>query len=233
MHWRGFGRGVLPFLLTLLLLVVECPGVQSAPPPAQPVNITAFFDGLVGEWIGSYAQSNGKTQAPTKYFHAVVKATGLTTYESVFEYYRINEDTRKTELVGSSRMATTIAPDGTATNVITGNGAVLINKQENPESHQFSETLRMTSVGILQGLGTGSIDVNGSSGKVTNYASTWSMHAGSFRITQQIKVRFRVLFFSQVYNINTDFTGSRGSDIMGLINASEGHANHADGTTGH
>jgi len=216
-----------------LVLAVWRPGVGATQQSDQPADINRFFDGLVGEWIGTFAQANGKVQAPTKYFHAVVTVSGPASYKSVFEYYRIDEKTHKPVQAGISQMITSIDPDGTATNVIIGKGDVIINDEETPETHQFSETLRMTSLGVLQGLGKGSIKANGQNGKVSNYASTWTMHAGSFRIVQQIRVTFRVLFFSWGTNISTDFTGSRGSDIMGLISTSEEKANHAPPKSDH
>ena len=149
MHLRRFGPGLFLILVAVLVLTVLRLGVAYTQQPAQPVDINHFFDRLVGEWIGTFAQSNGKVQAHTKYFHAVVTATGPASYKSVFEYYRIDEKTHKPVQSGVSQMITSIAPDGTATNVITGKGDVLINDEETPETHQFSETLRMTSLGVV------------------------------------------------------------------------------------
>jgi hypothetical protein len=91
----------------------------------------------------------------------------------------------------------------------------------------------MSSPNVLQGSGTGSIKVDdsqsgsgrGRDGKVVQYANTWSMSDRVLRITQQFKVRFKVLLFGRTYSIAMDHTLRRGSDIMGLIRKAEGHAN--------
>jgi len=227
--------GVLLIVVPLLLLAALHASVINAQPPAHSGNIAGFFHELVGEWIGSYTQYNGKTKAPTKYFHAVVKELSPDAYASVFEYYRIDPKTHKPAEAGVSRMKTSISPDGKAINTITGNGDVLIdNETTSPEKHQFTEILHLASAGELQGEGTGRIDVRGMpNGKVTNYASTWTESVGSFRIAQQLKVEFRVLFFAKIFNISTDCTGSRGSDVMSLINATGKNADHAGATPGH
>ena len=241
MHMRRWGTGMMLVLAALLLLAVLRAGVGQTHPSGQPTDINSFFHGLIGEWVGTFKQSTDNKQAPDKYFHAVVKATGPNAYETVFEYYRIDPKTKKPVQAGTSRMQTSIAANGTATNTITGTGDVLIDSSTtSPEKHQFTETLRMPSAGVMHGQGTGTINVSKTpagvtkNGKVTSYASTWTMNAGSFRIVQQIKVKFKVLlFFSKTFDIHTDFTGSRGSNILVLIKTAELNAGHAGTTTGH
>ena len=198
----------------------------------KPGDTNSFLHEMVGDWIGTFDQSTDQVNASTKYFHARARQTGPDSYETVFEYYKLDPETRQPVDAGRSSMATRITPDGTVTNTIAGNGDVLINvKTLRSEQHQFSEVLQMSSPDVLQGSGSGSIKVSsaqsgsGRDGKVVQYASTWSMSNGILRITQQFKVKFKVLFFARTYSITMDHTIRRGSDIMGLIRKAGGNAN--------
>jgi hypothetical protein len=213
--------------VALTLVVISTIG--HAQPVAQSGDVRGFIHNLVGEWIGNYDQFTGGKKADTKYFHAIIKQSGPDTYQTDFEYYRLEEHTGKPIKVGESIMTTTLASDGTATNNIVGKGDVRIDpKTSKPEQHDLSEVLRVSPTGGLQGSGSGRISVSGmtlgmgKNGKVTDYRSAWTMKNGALEISQELKVKFKVLLFSKSFVITAQFTGNRGSDITGLMKRAAG-----------
>jgi len=88
----------IALILTLMASAVGCaqpaaPPSGVAQPSAPPASVGSFLDSLVGEWIGTCVQSTDGKAAGNKYFHAVIKQPGPDTYETVFEYYRLDEQT--------------------------------------------------------------------------------------------------------------------------------------------
>jgi hypothetical protein len=108
-------------LVIALVTAVVSPGIGQAL-PADPGAIERFFHSMVGEWIGTLDQSTDQVKAPIKYFHALVKRTGPDSYKTVFEYYKLDPETREPVDAGTSIMVTRIAPGGSGTNTITGPG---------------------------------------------------------------------------------------------------------------
>ena len=216
---RAFIASAVVFVVALIASTVGYPQ-----PAAETNDVMGFIHSLIGEWIGTYEQFTNGGRAETKYFHAVIKESGPDTYQTVFEYYRLDEQTGAPIRVGESSMTTRIASDGTATNSITGKGQVLIDpKTSKPEQHNLSEVLRVSPSGGLQGSGSGRIRVSGltlgmgKNGKVKDYRSAWTMSNGALKISQQLKVKFRLLVFSKSFVITAEFTGNRGSDIAALM----------------
>lgn len=208
----------------ILAIAISVAGYSQ--PSAPPGDIAGFFHEIIGDWIGTVEQYTNGTKVDTRYFHGVVKQTSPDTYETLFEYYRLDKKTHAPVQVGMTSMATRIAPEGTATNTITGKGDVFISpKASKPEEHQLSEVLRMSPSGSLEGKGSGKISVGGmvlgtgKNGKVTDYTSAWVLNNGALSITEQLRATFRVLFFAKHYDIVDDFKAKRGSDIMGLMNS--------------
>jgi hypothetical protein len=194
---------------------------------ALPMYIEAFFHEIVGDWIGTVEQYTDGIKADTKYFHGVVKQTSPETFETLFEYYRIDKGTHAPVQVGVTSMTTKITPEHTAINIITGKGDVFISsKSSEPEEHQLSEILRMCPSGRLKGKGSGKISVGGMApgkgrnGEISDYTMTWSLNNGILNITEQLKVTFRILFLAKHYDIVDDFKAKRGSDVMGLMESS-------------
>jgi len=221
------------FALVLVLALIAS-AIGYAQPTAPPASIGSFFRGLVGEWIGTCVQSTDGKATDNKYFHAIIKQSGPDTHETVFEYYRLNQQTGAPIKVGATTMATKVAADGTATNRITGKADVLINPTTlKPEQHDLSEVLRVSPSGGLEGRGSGSIKVSGmllglgKNGKVRNYHSTWSQSNGVLRISQHLAVKFKVLFFSKTFTIIADYTARPGSDIVGLMKSAKDNASRA------
>lgn len=206
-------------IVPILAIVTSVAGYSQ--PPAPPRDIAGFFHEIVGEWIGTVEQYTDGIKADTKYFHGVVTQISPDTYETLFEYYRLDKKTHAPVQVGVTSMTTRIAPQGTATNTITGKGDVFISpKASKPEEHQLSEVLYMSPSGRLEGKGSGKISVGGKNGKVSDYTSTWALNNGVLSMTEQLRVAFRALFFfTRHYDIVFDFKAKRGSDITGLINS--------------
>ena len=212
----------------------SAPPTVAAEPGGAPDNVASFLHGLVGEWVGTCVQSTNAKAAENKYFHAVIKQTGPDGYETVFEYYRLDPQTGAPIKVGATTMSTTVAPDGTATNRITGKADVLIDPTtRKPEQHDLSEVLRVSPAGGLEGTGSGTIKVSGmplgagKSGRVREYHSTWSQRNGVLSMHQRLNAKFRVLFFSKSFAIIADYTARRGSDIAGLMKRASDYARGA------
>lgn len=225
---------MLVILAAFLMLTLITSRAGRAQANAPPNNVGSFIHSLIGEWVGTCVQSTDGKATDNKYFHAVIKQSGPDTYETVFEYYRLDPQTGATIKVGTTAMATTVAADGAATNRITGKADILIDpKTLKPEQHDLSEVLRVSPAGGLEGTGSGSIKVSGlplglgKNGKVQDYRSTWSQSNGVLSISQHLKVKFKVLFFSKRFTIIADYTARPGSDIVGLMKRAENNANRA------
>ena len=223
--------GALAILLAVAAITPNLGWAQSA---GQSGDAGGFIRKLTGEWVGTYEQYTNGKKADTKYCHAIVKQSGPDAYVTVMEYYRLDAQTGAPVKIGQSTMTTEIAPDGTATNSITGKGTVFIDpKTQKPEEHDLTEALRVSGNGGLEGAGTGKISVSGmalglgKNGDVRDSRSAWSMNNGVLKISQDLKVSFKVLLFSKSFDVRATFTAKRGSDISGLMmaakDASPGH----------
>ena len=202
-----------------------------------PVSVADFLHSLVGEWIGTCIQSTDGQATDNKYFHAIIKQSDLNTYETVFEYYRINPQTGAPIKVGVTTITTKVSLDGTATNTITGQADVFIDPTTlEPEQHDLSEVLHVSPAGGLEGTGSGTIKVSGmplgagKSGQVREYHSTWSQSNGVLSMTQHFDVKFKVLFFSKSFTIVAGYTAQRGRDIVGLMKSAFANATRVNGT---
>ena len=213
-------------VLPILTLIATTGGQaqDGSRPPHPSGGVGEFIHSLVGEWSGTYVEFTDGLKADDKYFHAVIRQSGYGTYESRFNYYRLDPKTGVPIKVGNSIMTTKIAPDGTATNSVTGDSQVLIKPDTyKPEQHDLSEVLRVSPAGGLQGMGSGSINVSGmllgagKHGKVGDYRSAWSQSNRVLTITQALNIKFKVLFFSQSFSIVAKFTARPGSDLAGLM----------------
>jgi len=229
---------MLVTLVAFLMLTVITPRAGHAQPNAPPDSVGSFIHSLIGEWVGICVQSTDGKATDNKYFHAVIKQSSPDSYETVFEYYRLDPKTGATIKVGATTMATRIAADGTASNRITGKADILIDpKTLRPEQHSLSEVLRASRSGGLEGTGSGSINVSGmplglgKNGRVQDYHSTWSQSNGVLSMSQHLKVRFMVLLFSRRFTIIADYTARHGSDIVGLMKSAKDNANRAAGAS--
>lgn len=191
---------------------------------ASAPDVRSFFHSLAGDWIGTCEQSTDGKQADNKYFHATVRQAGPNSFESRFDYYRLDERTGSPIKIGTSTMTTTVAADGTVKNSVTGSGQVRIDKDTTkPQEHQLCEVLTMSSTGGLTGKGTGTIKVSGmplglgKNGKVKDDHSTWSLCDGVLRISQRLKIGFSAFLMSKSFTVAANFTAKRGSDVVALM----------------
>ncbi len=211
---------VMAAAVGLVLAIAAVSFAQPASPSATAMQ--SFFRSLTGEWIGTCAQSTDGQQAENKYFHAVIKQVDANTFDTKFDYYRLDQKTGAPIKIGISGMTTTIKPDGTATNNITGSGQVMVDKKPKDQKHNMSETLT-ASGGTISGQGKGKISVSGlpfgvgKNGKVDKSLSSWTMKNGALSISQKLKVGFKALFVKKGFSINADFTAKRGSDVVALM----------------
>jgi len=197
-------------------------------PASASSGIEGFFEKLPGDWVGTVAQPTDGKFAETKYFHVATKQLSPDLYETVFTYYRLDAKTGAPVLAGVSGMETKINAAGTATNILTGKGDILVDvNTRKPESHELTEVLHTSPAGGLQGTGNGSINVSGmllglgKNGTVQGYSSTWILSNDVLKISQRFKVRFKAFLFGKTFTIATDYTAKRGSDIIGLMNSAE------------
>jgi len=192
----------------------------SSSPPGNPGD---FFRGIVGEWIGTCEQSTDGEQAENKYFHAVVTQVDANTFESRFKYYRWDKETGSPLHVGDATIVTTVEPDGSATNRISGRGTILVHDKPQTQQHEMLEVVTSTSADSLQSRGSGKIQVSGmpfglgKNGRIRDAECTWSLNNGVLTIQQTLKAEFRILFFKRVFTVRAQYTAMRGSDIVGLM----------------
>lgn len=203
----------------IVIWTLLCPAVAY---PAE--NVGEFFRSIAGEWIGICTQSTNSEQAPDKYFHARIAETNTGSFESSFEYYRLDKDSGKLTKVGEETILTSIKPDGTAECKITGKGSVLVNDQPKNQEHEFDEMLA-TAGEELQGHGSGKISVSGiplglgKNGKIQNSRSAWNLKDDILIISQNITISFRALLFTKKYDLEATYTARRGSDVASLLTA--------------
>lgn len=182
-----------------------------------------FFRGITGDWIGVCEQKTDGEQAEDKYFRATVSVLSDDTFDTRFEYFRLDEKTGDLLSIGSATIITTLEPDGTAVNEITGQGTVMVNDKPKNQRHELQELLTVNGNGTLEGLGTGRIEVSemplgiGKNGKVQSAKSTWEMKDGVLNIQQSIRVGFRALIFTKHFDITANYTAQRGTDVASLI----------------
>jgi hypothetical protein len=163
-----------------------------------------------------------------------VAQTSPDSYKTTFKYYTLDPATGNLADAGTSSMTTTIAPDGTGTNMMIGEGEVVMDDAGDPkwEQHQFSEILALASPDTLQGSGIGTVVVSksaeeegGQKGKIVKYASTWEVNDSQWKITQQFQVKFKAFVFRKTYTITMNHEVRKGSDIMDLFKDADGKVN--------
>lgn len=204
----------------LVLAAVSALCSQLGPPQASA---GAFFASAVGEWVGMCEQTTDGDAADDKYFRAVVTKVDEDTFESRFEYYRFDREAGAPLRVGDMLVRTTVNPDGTAVNTVTGQGTVLVDYDPKPQEYELSEVLTCTGPNSLEGRGSGRVKVGGlpfglgKNGRISEAESTWSLADGVMTVHQSLKAGFRVLFFTKSFHIEAYYTAERGSDVAALI----------------
>jgi len=209
-----------------IILIMALASTGFAQQANQPANISAIFNSMSGDWIGTVAQSTNGKPADTKYFHLSVQEKDPNTYVTQMEYYRIDKQTGEPVQNGASTLTTQIVSPSEATNTLTGKGDILITPDDRkPETHNLAETVTLTPSGEMQGTGSGSISVSGmplglgKNGKVSGYSSTWSVNNNTLKLSQELQVEFRFLLIKKTFDITANYTATRGTDIMTLVRA--------------
>ena len=193
------------------------------PFPSSHSSMRDFFCAIVGEWIGTCKQTTNAEQAETKYFHGVVEQLDPDTFESKFQYYRLDKETGDALSAGETTVITTLQPDGAATSKMTGKGEVLINNKPKNQEHELTEVVKCVDDGRLEGEGSGVIRVSGmplglgKKGKVRKAESSWSLDNGVLTIYQSLNVRFSILFLKKSFDVTAHYTATRGSDVASLM----------------
>lgn len=182
----------------------------------------SFFTGITGEWVGTCLQSTNGKQADNKYFHAVIKQVSASTFNSSFEYYRIDDTSHNPIKIGTSSIITTIGPNGIAQNQISGKGIMMVDYKPKEQTHNFKETLTVASNGLL-GQGSGSLSVSGmpfglgKNGRISKATSAWTFDGNNLTIRQTITAGFKALFFSKNFDVVAQYTAKRGSNLASIM----------------
>jgi hypothetical protein len=207
----------------VMVMVFAISSVACAQVAAPQCSTSEFYHKIVGEWIGVCEQTTDGERAGDKYFHVAIVKTGGNTFESHFEYYRLDPKNGSPVRAGESKVVTTIGQDGLACSRITGSGSVLVYQSPKMQHHELQETVKAVSETSLRGEGTGTISVSGmpfglgKNGKVTGTKSTWTFSNGTLSIHQTLKVGFRALFIKKSFDVVANYTAKRGVDVATLM----------------
>lgn len=213
------GAAAIRLALGLALVISAACWAQ----PSPQGDSAEFFRSVVGEWIGICEQSTDGEQADNKYFRAVIRQIDDKSFNGEFTYYRYDEATRSPLHIGDATILSTIEPDGTVRNEITGRGTMLVDERPKPQEHEIVEVLSRADDGSLTGRMDGRISVGdlpfglGKNGRIYDGRSTWSLDDGVLTIHQSLRAGFRVLFFSKCFTVVAHSTARRGSDVVSLM----------------
>ncbi|MHB9037854.1 MAG: hypothetical protein ACYC64_14445 [Armatimonadota bacterium] len=218
--FRITGRAAVAVLVLSLILSGLCLA-QTA--PAAKSDVTGFFRGITGEWVGTCVQSTNGEKAEDKYFHVIINEVAPGTFDSRFECFRYDDESGNPLKIGEATIMTKVALDGSAECKINGKGVVLVNDQPKNQEHEVLESLNSAASGGLQGKGIGKISVFGmplglgKNGKVEESRSTWTVNDGVLTINQKISVGFRALFITKKFDVEARYVAHRGSDLASLM----------------
>ena len=203
--------------LTVLLLLLTNKSY------AQPEHARKFLKSLCGEWIGMWDHTTNGQKADTKYFHLQITEVDENRFESVFKYYRFDTVTNTLVQYGETTVSSTVEANGSITNQIRGEGTVLVDNKQKPQTHDLTETLTEIGEGTWVGLGSGKLEVDdlpfgiGKNGKVHEVTSTWTLNNDTLTITESLSAQFRFLFFTKDFVIEAHAKAQRGNNLASLI----------------
>jgi hypothetical protein len=213
----------LPAALGAALLLSAAGNTPAqAPPSPAPASSERFFTALVGEWVGTAEQRVNGQEPLRRFFHLVVRRRDARTFETGFRYYRPNAKTGALEEAGSEQGTSTLDPDGTVQRSMEGKGTVLVDYRPKPESHSATGRARPTAAGGLEGEASGKIDVQGlpfglgRHGTIESAREEWSVADGALSGRTAIVARFRALFTSRRFKVESTCRAERGADVSGL-----------------
>ena len=203
------------------LLLASCTIVSAQSPSSQTAR--DLMKSAVGDWIGTCDQTTDGDETESKYFHAKVRQTDECAFRTEFGYYRADPGTGAPVRAGSATMISTIRPDGTVKNSVTGEGSMYVFDQLKPQKHEYAEEIRPTAEGTMEGSGSGTLRVEGmplglgKKGKIRDAKTFWSVKNGVLAIRQTLKATFKALIFSKSFRFEAQYTAKRGSDVASLI----------------
>ena len=214
-----------PILIAALLLglALSCPAAEPEQPDASAHTAGGFFSTIVGEWIGTCKQTTNGERADDKYFHAVIRRTEDNTFESRFEYYRLDPETGDPLNVGQTTVTTTIAQDGSARSQMTGSGNILVDNKSRNQRHNLPETVKCAGKDCLRGTGGGTIRVSGmplglgKNGQIKTAQTHWLLDGPTLTIHQSLRIEFRALVFKKRFTVECNYTARPGSDLAALM----------------
>lgn len=214
-------RSCLVLFLAFLGTVVLSPAI-SRTVHADASSARSFFEGIVGDWVGACDEVVGN-DTQTRYFRVNVKQISSDAYQSHFTYYKIDGKSGKEVPDGSMLIQTTVHPDGTGINSVSGNGSVLFDCRCLKQEFTLTEALTATSDGRLLGRGSGRNSVRGipfglgRNGKLLDTKTDWSVEKGSLCMRQSLKARYRSLCFSRNFLFKATYTAQKGSSLAAVM----------------
>lgn len=222
--FEGITLKVIRVALAIVSLALMTAAASHAQPvPATNIGTGAFFQQIVGDWIGICDQTTDGQPADSKYFHVRITKTDDSTYVSVFRYYRLDQATGNPVQIGESKIATTVHPDGTAKSEIVGAGTILVDEKPKQQEHELVELLTATGANGMMGDISGKISVSGmplglgKNGSVGDGKSTWSLVDGTLSFRQSLKASFKVFFMTKSFTVVLSGSARRGSDVAELM----------------
>jgi hypothetical protein len=212
-------RPTIPAVL-ILSIVIVIPVL--AQPTASPTAVD-FYQKVMGDWVGTYEHTTDGEQAEAIYFKFSVKQSDPNSFTGKFAYFRLNEATGDPEPAGTATIKSTVEADGSVTNVISGEGTIMIENNLKQQTYNLVEKLCNSDYGGLSGDIGGKVSVSGlpfgvgKNGRVSSGSSAWSLDGDVLTINQSIKAGFKVLLFSKSYSLLASSKATRGTDVAAIM----------------
>ena len=222
-EWRGnplFRSKAIVLAILILTVVVAMPAFAQPVPSSGAVD---FYQKIVGDWVGTYEHTTDGEQAEDIYFKFSVRQADPNSFNGQFAYFRLNEATGDPQPAGTATIKSTVEADGSVTNVISGEGTIMIENNLKQQTYNLVEKLCNSDCGGLSGDIGGKVSVAGlpfgvgKNGRVTSGSSAWSLDGDVLTINQSIKAGFKVLFFSKSYTLLANSKATRGTDVAAIM----------------
>ena len=209
--------------VTLLAILTFILASTAFAQPAPSTRAVDFYQKVVGDWVGTYEHTTDGEQAEDIYFKFSVKQSDPNSFTGKFAYFRLNEATGDPEPAGTATIKSTVEADGSVTNVISGEGTIMIENNLKQQTYNLVEKLCNSDCGDLSGDICGKVSVAGlpfgvgKNGRVFSGSSAWSLDGDVLTINQSIKAGFKVLFFSKSYTLLANSKATRGTDVAAIM----------------
>jgi len=209
--------------VTLLAILIFILASTAFAQPAQSTRAVDFYQKVVGDWVGTYEHTTDGEQAEDIYFKFSVKQSDPNSFTGEFAYFRLNEATGDPQPAGTATIKSMVEADGSVTNVISGEGTIMIENNLKQQTYNLVEKLCNSDCGGLSGDICGKVSVAGlpfgvgKNGRVSSGSSAWSLDGDVLTINQSIKAGFKVLFFSKSYTLLANSKATRGTDVAAIM----------------